>query len=92
MEERGKPEGRYEQVARGPGDLKSLRRFRKEHVERTLRMVGNDEEKAAEALGITTAQLRQWKRKLGITECSSVPESGQDETERSPHPDPGPQI
>ncbi|MCC6489215.1 MAG: hypothetical protein IT364_17070 [Candidatus Hydrogenedentes bacterium] len=46
----------------------SLRRIRKEHIERVLRDLGNDLEEAARILGITVKELRRCMHKLGIAE------------------------
>ncbi len=45
---------------------KSLRRMRKAHIERVLRMVGGNERQAAELLGVDCKELRRWVKRLGV--------------------------
>ncbi len=56
--------------------LKSLRRFRMDHIRRALQLAANDGERAAEALGITVRELDHFRREIETTKSSGSPERG----------------
>lgn len=63
-------DGEKENVTGIPTDLrdqlKSLQCFRKDYIQQAMEFAANDEQKAAEMLGITTEKLRLWQIRLGI--------------------------
>ncbi len=54
---------------------KSLDIKRKEHIEHVLAMAQNDLDLASQTLGLSTAALRRWMKRLEIPECTAVRKS-----------------